>query len=619
MTSIDKRSTILYALPLIVCALLYWNLWDSWFFQDDFSWLYLNQQAAATSLWEVLTIPMAQGTWRPLSERAQFMILPALFGLSATPHHILALVTQFLNLLLLNNIVRRLSGNPWAGFAAAMLWTLNASLALPVGWPSAYSQIMSGLFLLTAFWLWIRYTETGNPRYQWAHWSVFLLGFLVQELNVVYPAIACFHALLFAPRYVKKTLGLFIATIAYAIWHNSFAPKGHQGVYGLNIGTSIFTTLLKYTSMAIWPRNTEWFLHLDLRLRQPILALLGAAILALLVWALLKKDKAILFGFALYLIILSPFLLLPNHVSDYYLSVPTAGLAMAFGCGLAAVWQRPVWMRVVALLFLGVYAIAGARLAYVITEGNREGSNHLRSMVLGVQQISQKHPGKTIVLEGINENLFIEGVYHNCFALVSAARVYLTKENANQLKPYREMKELSDLTLPMEDFELGIHADTLVVFKYERDRLRNTTLGYQATLSTRSNAPPKRVVVALPFFAYLLSKDWYTAEDGYRWMPKSAELTLGGPSSEKEMLQVKGFCGQAQLRDGPIRLSVEVNKVALQDAEIKDCTQPLLLKFPLETFAGQQQLKVVFRVNKTSRIEPDIRDLGIAIQEVRVQ
>ena len=126
-------------------------------------------------------------------------------------------------------------------------------------------------------------------------------------------------------------------------------------------------------------------------------------------------------------------------------------------------------------------------------------------------------------------------------------------------------------------------------------------------------------MVALPYFAYLLSKDWYTAEDGYRWMPKSAELTLGGPSSEKEMLQVKGFCGQAQLRDGPIRLSVEVNKVALQDTEIKDCTQPLLLKFPLETFAGQQLLKVVFRVNKTNRIDPDIRDLGIAIQEVRVQ
>lgn len=562
---------------------------------------------------------MAQGTWRPLSERAQFMILPALFGLSATPHHILAFLTQFLNLLLLNNIVRRLSGNQWAGFAAAMLWAVNASLALPIGWPSAYSQIMSGLFLLTAFWLWIRYTETGNPRYQWAQWAVFLSGFLVQELNVVYPAIACFHAMLFAPRYVKKTLGLFVATIAYAIWHNRFAPKGHQGIYGLNIDTSIFTTLLKYTSMAIWPRNTEWFLHLDLRLRQPILAFLGFAILTLLAWAFLKKDKAILFGFALYLIILSPFLLLPNHVSDYYLSVPTAGLAMAFGCGLAAVWRKSVWMRMVALLFLGVYAIAGARLAYVITQGNREGSNHLRSMVLGVQQISQKHPGKTIVLEGINENLFIEGVYHNCFALVSAARVYLTKDNANQLKPYREMKELSDLTLPTEDFELGIRADTLVVFKYEKDRLRNTTLGYQATLSPRSNAPPKRVVVALPYFAYLLSKDWYTAEDGYRWMPKSAEVTIGGPSSAKEMLQVKGFCGAAQLRNGPILLSVEVNKVAMQDTEIKDCSQPLLLKFPLQAFAGQQQLKVVFRVNKTNRIEPDIRDLGIAIQEVRVQ
>ena len=110
----DKRSTALYTFPLIVCALLYWGIWDSWFFQDDFSWLYLNHELTNSNLWTVLTRPMAQGTWRPLSERAQFMLLPALFGLlDATPHHMLAFLTQFLNLLLLNSIVRKLTGSQW--------------------------------------------------------------------------------------------------------------------------------------------------------------------------------------------------------------------------------------------------------------------------------------------------------------------------------------------------------------------------------------------------------------------------------------------------------------------------------------------------------------------------
>ena len=178
---------------------------------------------------------------------------------------------------------------------------------------------------------------------------------------------------------------------------------------------------------------------------------------------------------------------------------------------------------------------------------------------------------------------------------------------------------LSRFTLPVDEFELGIRTGSMVVFKHERDRFRNVTSGYLATIGERPVATPKRILIGLPFFAYLLSKDWYNVEEGYRWMPKTAELLIGGPSNAEEKLNVRGFCGAAQLRDGPIRLSIEVNKVAMPDTQINDCAQSFQLKFPLAAFTGQAQLRVVFRVNKTNRIDPDVRELGIAMEEVRVQ
>ena len=580
----DKRSTALYVFPLIVCALLYWGIWDSWFFQDDFSWLHLNHELAGSNLWTVLTRPMAQGTWRPLSERAQFMLLPALFGLlDATSHHALAFVTQFLNLLLLNNIVRKLTGSQWAGFAAALLWTVNAALALPMGWPAAYSQILCSTFLLAALWLWIRYTETGERRFLIGQWIVFLLGFMVQELNVVYPAIALCHALLFAPSYWKKTIKLFVVSAAYAIGHNQFAPKGSEGVYGLDVGSSVFSTLAQYCTMAIAPI--------------PAIAMIG-----LLVWAIVRRDKAVLFGFGWFVIVLSPFLLLPKHVADYYLSVPTAGIGIAFGCELTSLWKKPWWMRIIALALLTIYAVGSAKLAYSMTKSNRDASNHVKSLVLGVQQISQRNQGKTILLDGITDNLFMDGLYHHPFGLVGAEHVYLTEENAARLTPFREHKDFSQFVLA------GLANDSVVVYRFENDRLRNVTAAYQ---STHVVVMPKKVLLGMPAFTYLLGPEWYAAEDGYRWMPQSASLTIAGG----EKLIVRGFCAPAQLKNGPIRLTLEVNKVTLKETQITDCDRPFERSFPL---TNQPELHVIIRVDRTMQIPPDARQLGIAIEEVRV-
>jgi len=57
----------------------------AWFQQDDFAWLSLGSSVTdLPSLMRALFVPMAQGTIRPLSERAFFLVFHAIFGLWAT-------------------------------------------------------------------------------------------------------------------------------------------------------------------------------------------------------------------------------------------------------------------------------------------------------------------------------------------------------------------------------------------------------------------------------------------------------------------------------------------------------------------------------------------------------
>ncbi len=614
----NRKPALLYAIPLAICALLYSKVWSSWFFQDDFSWLYLNQELAASNLWDILTRPMAQGTWRPLSERAQFMILPAMFGVDATPHHVLAFLTQFLNLILLNNIVNRISGSALAGCAAATLWAVNAGLALPLGWPSAYSQIECAAFLLSALWLWIKYAETNQRRYLLGQWAVFLLGFGVQELNVVYPAIALSYALLFAPRLAKFTAPLFLVSLLYVLAHNHFAPKANDGIYGVRVGFGIFATLREYCAMALWPWSAEVYWRLGSTARTPIVALLAVFMLAVVGWAVAQRDRVILFGAAWFVIALSPFLLIPNHVSDYYLAAPTAGLAIVLSCSLISLWRKARWLGALAAIFIGISVAGNAGVSFVTTKSNAINSGRMRNLLFGVKQIAERYPGKAILLSGIDDALFRGALYHHPFALVTSEHVYIAPTNAAQLKPFREFKEFSSFTLADDVVRHGIKDGSVVVFNFEKSRFQNVTETYQAALVSSPDALPKKVRIGINAYSYLLGSGWYPPEGNYRWMGQSAGLRIGGPIEAKEKLYVSGFCAPAQLKNGPIRLTVFVNKTPLQTALISNCDVPFQLSFPLKGFEKEDQLVLEFQVDKTTKIAPDVRELGIAMDEVRI-
>ena len=211
-------------------------------------WLNLPHQAHG---WDALLRTLfqpnpAQGSWRPLSERAFFLSCGVLFGDDALPYRIWVFLTQCANLVLLCSITARLTRSRAAGFWAAILWVANSKLATVMSWTCEYILVACGFFLLLSLHFFLRYIETGERRFYFWTWASFLTGFLAMETNIVFPLLAGSYALLCARKYFRRTLPFFGVAAIYAILHFILAPnhKPFPELSGVMISESAVSTSL---------------------------------------------------------------------------------------------------------------------------------------------------------------------------------------------------------------------------------------------------------------------------------------------------------------------------------------------------------------------------------------
>ena len=167
-----------WTIPCLFCLIVYWPGFMVWFHDDDFAFLGLYPFIHNWhDLSDALFRPTGHGTWRPLSERAYFIGVQALFGVPhARPFRVIAFLTQFANLILISAITLRLTRSRLAGFLAPILWIANSALVAVMDWNCAFMYALCGLVFLSAFWFLLRYIETNRLRYYAAVWCIFLTG-----------------------------------------------------------------------------------------------------------------------------------------------------------------------------------------------------------------------------------------------------------------------------------------------------------------------------------------------------------------------------------------------------------------------------------------------------------
>jgi hypothetical protein len=406
--------------PLALCLALFHRGLTTWFVQDDFTSLLLAMRIPGfADALRYLFQPLAQGVVRPLPDVFFYWVMYRLAGLDAVPYRIVVFVTQGFNLLLLTAVARRLSGSLASGSLAGLLWAANVALVVGLTWTSAYSQILCCTFLLAGFWLFLKHVETGRWVWWWCQCAAFLGGLLTLEIALVYPAIVGVYCFLSARRFAWRAVPLAALSVVIAAVRLLLVPQAEAGPYVMRFDASLIDGLLHYWAGAlgagVLTRNLGWS-----RLR---LALLVAVFSGVLLWGFLAappaRRKMALLGAAWFLLTLAPVLPLGHQRMDYYLTVPTIGLALAAAALLAVLprWTAAAW--------LGLYAICSIRFLPAGVDFWVQRSHDARRLVEGARAAHFAHPDRVLLLSGVDERLFYAAVYDQGFNAVGAGEVYL--------------------------------------------------------------------------------------------------------------------------------------------------------------------------------------------------
>lgn len=603
-----------WLVPPLFCLGLYWYALNSWFREDDFLWLQQHFKVQSwRDLWTVLFAPTAHGTFRPLSERAYFLIFGSLFPLDALPFRIWAFLTQFANLALVASIARRMTGSRLAGFLAPVFWTANSNLAVAMSWNSAYMQLLCGFCLLLAFHFLLRHIETGRRRYYWLQWAVFLAGFAAMETTLVYPALAAAYTLLCARKHFRSTLPLFAASLGFAVFHLVIAPQEASGPYTLYFDSSLPVTLLTYWRWGLEPRNLHLLVGYPAWVGPSVVAFLTLALLGFLVCAVWRRNWLPLVFAAWFVILLGPVLPLREHRSPYYLTLPTLGLALLAACALVTAWRaKPLW-RAVGVLSAAAYFLVEAPGAWAAVKWEYQRGEEAEALVWGVLRARELHPGQTILLTGVSHRLFWTTVWDGAFAAAGVGEVYLDPDSAARIQPLPGRSDLARHILPAELVASALKRGEVVVYEAGGPRLRNVTRIYAAGLKVSPLLPPRRVDVSNPLAAHLLGPTWYPPGDNHRWMPQRATVRLAGPRSATERLHVSGYCPAAHLLAGPLEMTVAVEGGVLSTVPITRGDALFRFDFPLPAhWVGRPALEIEIQVNRTFRPPAGDRELGLA-------
>jgi hypothetical protein len=412
--------------PLVLSAfaptfliLFYWRALNAWFYQDDFGWLHLGlgPHPLAFSV-QLLFAPKAHGNIRPWSENLFFWGLGRHFGVNPLPFHIVIFATVIASLFLLFVIVRKLTGSVAAAVGAQFFWIANPAFSPSLCWASIYNESQYVLFALLALWLFM------NGRY-WLQLIVFILSLGSQETAVMVPCILSLYAFLYDRPKLRSTLPLYLISAAFTALHFYAAPAVKTGPYAVRIDSRIFSTLKTYIEMALGPERLghyHWTWPVSLITAGTALMLLGV------IAAAIAAGRAGAFGAVWFLIFLVPFLVLPEHIFEYFLTGPAIGLAIILGAALASRWRTP------AIALAAVYLLLALPAAWQTTTWYVERSMLGREFVQSVVAYYRAHPDKTLFLTGIDIDQFNSAFVDIPFELYGMQTVWLMPEAAAKIQ-----------------------------------------------------------------------------------------------------------------------------------------------------------------------------------------
>jgi len=230
---------------------------------------------------------------------------------------------------------------------------------------------------------------------------------------------------------------------------------------------------------------------------------------------------------------------LPDHKMDYYLAVPALGIAILGMSAIAAARRSGAPVRAGVYLAVALYAATSTKASWSAVRWQHARAEKVEDMVLGVEEVRAAAPGKIILLDGIDTDLFWSGVADLPFRAKGLPNVYLAPGTQIQAAP----ELLSKYTLPAALARRALAAGKAVVYSFDGHMLHDETARAGALWPAEDEA--HFVNLGDPAFGEYTGEGWDPAANASRRMKSRATLRIGAPRTVSETL----YLGMFETRD----------------------------------------------------------------------
>ena len=334
--------------------------------------------------------------WHPLT-LVSHMLDCELYGMDPRGHHLTSLLLHVANVVLLFEVLRRMTGSAGRSALVAGLFGLHPTHVESVAWIAERKDVLSGLFWILAMGAWHRYVREPSRRRYWIVAVLLALGLLSKPMVVTLPCVLLLldvwplgrvSSWSDVPRLVREKLPLFGLVAASCVATFVAQSGALASTESFSLYRRVSNALLSYViylGKTLVPRNLSVFYPMPTEFPPWRVAGAGLLLAALTMLAILAFRRApyLTVGWLWYLGTLVPVIGLiqvgGQAYADRYTYLPSIGLF------LIAAWAVPAGRATIGIGMAALLVLAAGtrmqlrhwvdsealfRRAIAVTEGN---------------------------------------------------------------------------------------------------------------------------------------------------------------------------------------------------------------------------------------------------------
>lgn len=383
---------------------------------------YWNPANAEGALW----IPVTNTFWGILAFVGRLDVPDPVIDTWLNPwiFHSANVLVHIVTALVVLSLLREMVGKDWAACAGAVLFAIHPVQVETVAWTSGGKDLLCGLFTLLSTLAFVQSGKlaAGAPQRRWLRWASLgwmVLGVLSKPTAVVTPAILIvLDRVVFGRSWKQVARSIwpwFAIAVPCVIWTKLIQPGEQIWVPPLMYRPLIATDALAFYLQKIVLPLRNCF---DYGRRPEVVIAKGwlyytwiaPVVVAVVLWRVRRQLPLVVAGVVLAVAGLLPVLgLVPFHyqgyttVTDHYLYLPMAGVALAVAGALAKVPAQPRASRAAAAIACIVLVTFGIR-AWAVADVWKDNRSLYRNVI-------QVNPDSWLALNNLGHDYLIQGNY----------------------------------------------------------------------------------------------------------------------------------------------------------------------------------------------------------------